>query len=311
MLKCLFTCPKCTRWHLVFLAVVCFFNTTIWTNSTSAFIEDNPPPTLTWIVYEQAPYFVRNGKLKNQGIGDILLEHYFAALPNFKHQKFYANLNRYALATQRANICVPLAWSQKEEAHLLHSRPHGIEPPMGLLSASTTQIPKTAENTFSLAHIMANSNFRLLAFKTFPYGLETMRVLNTFENTDRILYQSSEQLEVNVRLITRGRADIALALPARMADLDARGRGQDFHFHQIEEIKNYVRLMTHCSNDQIGQQAMKIINQTLTDEFLELFSKHYFRWYHDNEAFEKLFHRYIINREDVPNVGDSFDQPQH
>lgn len=294
------------HWPMFWFSLFCVV-AMVSTSSAAAFSKGEAKPVLNWAVFEQAPYFIRKGALKDKGVGDFLLNQYMTALPNFEHEVLYMSNNRYAKALQRENICVPTAWSHKEEAHLSHSRAHTIEPPMGLLALTDTNIPRTKRGTYSLAQIMGTSGLRLIAYKPFTYGEKIAEVIGNFEGLGRILYQVGELLEVNTELLERDRADMALALPGQMADLKARGKGDAFRFYEIEEITNYVRLMSHCSRGKVAQQAMQKINTLLTDTFLEKVLVQYLLWYPNHDGFEGLYRSHIIEGKATPAVGDYFD----
>ena len=261
---------------------------------------------LTWIAYEQAPYFIRKGPLKNKGVGDFLMKELMARMSEFEHRVIYANVSRYAVAVTNPSICVAAAWLNDEEEQLLHSRIHTVEPPMGLLTLRDTNIPRFADNSTSLAHIMANTDLSLLALKLFHYPEATLRVMSMLEPAGRVMYLNTETIEINEGLLEHGRADIAMALPGQLADLNAAGKGQIFKFIQIEEYTEYVRLMTHCSNDPVGRAAMKVINETLTNEFLETLLAKYKGWYSELDDFEQIYRTSVIQGKPLPNVIDRY-----
>lgn len=264
-------------------------------------------PVLNWAVFEQAPYFIRRGALKDQGVGDFIVRTYMDLLPGIDHKILYMSNSRYAMALQNENVCVPVAWSHAEEAHLMHSRPHTIEPPMGLLARIDVTLPQTKSGSYSLQRIMTDTDLRLLAYKSFTYGLKATRIVAQFDASDRVLYQGGELLEVNVQLLDRRRADIALALPGQMSDLRAQGKSAEYRFYEIDEIANYVRLMSHCSAGNVAQSAMQVINAQLTDQFLEEVLRRYLEWYPNHDNFEALYRAHIIEGKNLPNIGDYFE----
>ena len=255
---------------------------------------------LTWVAFEQAPYFIRTGALKNKGVGDYLLAKYQAAMPMFDHTVVFANTSRYARALKSPNICVPMAWSRAEEEHLLHSRAHTIEPPMGLLMHKENNIPSAGENPLSLKKIMGETNLRIIALKPFQYPTAILDILDKYETTGRVMYLTDHTIEINERLLERKRADIAIAIPSKMTELNMRNMGAAFQFRAIEELNTYLTLMSHCSNDPAGQTASDIIGQMLTDEFLEELLTRYLTWYTDVPKFEASYRSTILETSPKP-----------
>jgi len=231
--------------------------------------------------------------MAGQGVGDYLLKQYQAAMPMFDHVIIFANTGRYARVLKSKNVCTPVAWLTNQEKHLLHSRPHSLEPPIGILMHKGVVIPLNQKRPLSLNALMQGTNFRLVALKPFQYPEQILDILDEYEELGRVLYLNDHTIEINEMLLERGRADVALAMPSQMTELLLRGRGSDFHFHQIQELKSYIQLMSHCSDDPVGQEALRIISSILTDDFLEYILVRYKSWYPEIDDFETLFRKSI------------------
>ena len=261
----------------------------------------NSKPKLTWIAYEQAPYFILKGELKGQGVGDFVMQTFISKLPQFQHEIIYANMSRYRIAVQNSSICVPAAWLRKEEKPLIQSRVHMLGHPMGLITHKNTKIPQDITGKVSLQHIMENTTLRLIALKKFEYPDPVLQVLENVTDPGRIMYLKDDTIEINERLLDHGRADIAIGLFGQIANLRAAGKGDQFKFVPITESTGYIEHMTHCSNDAVGQAAMKVINETLTDAFLEILLEKHQKWYPEMTAWQNAYRSYIINRQ--PFIG--------
>ena len=261
-----------------------------------------PRALLTWVTFEQVPYFIRTGSLKGKGVGDYLLAKYQAAMPMFDHKVIFANTRRYARALNSPNICVPIAWSHEEEQHLLHSRLHTIEPPMGILMHKSNNIPQANGQPLSLAKIMSQTNLRLVALKPFHYPEPVLNILGNYEGAGRVMYLTDHTIEINERLLERKRADIAIAMPSQIVKLNMRDKGDDFQFYAIEEFKTFLTLMSHCSNDDAGQSALNIISQMLTDDFLEDLLQRYMAWYPNVPEFETSYRTVVLKTSPEPKA---------
>lgn len=263
-------------------------------------------PRLNWVIFEQAPYFIVQGDMKRKGVGDRLLKKFMDALPGYNHVIKLVNVNRYNIEVLKPDTCIPVAWLSQVETGLLHSRAHSIEPPMGIfISKSQKEHFGPTQDTLSLATLLENKNLRLGAIQGMMYGARVEALLAQYSAALHVQIFNPGRVELNLKLLGR-RVDYLLGIPSQSLNEKIRGKEDAYQFYNIQEIENYVDLFAHCSNDEMGQNVMKVIDGMLTQKFLGDMLLDYEYWYGKNALYRTIFKQHIINQKAHPLVQRQF-----
>ncbi len=259
-------------------------------------------PLLNWVIFEQAPYFIDQGSLKGQGVGDRLLEKLMDALPAYEHVVKMANVNRYNVEVVKPNTCAPVAWLSHIEKGMLHSKAHSIEPPMGVFTLkSRQQYFGPPERTLSLSKLLENGNLVLGAISGMLYGPRVEALLKKYASEENVYMFNPGQVELNLKLIG-SRVDYLLGIRSQSLYESIKGRPNPYQFYNIQEIDNYVDLFAHCSDDNVGRKAIKVIDSLLTKDLLRDMLAEYENWYGKNDQYREIFMQHIIDQVPHPLV---------
>ncbi len=251
--------------------------------------------TINWIIYEQTPYFIAKGKMKGKGIGDQILKKFIDTLPTFSHVVKLVNLNRYNKEIVKPNTCVPVAWLSPIEKGMLHSKPHSIEPPMGIYALNSRQdIFGKRGQIHSLASLLEKNDLVLGAIQGMQYGSRADSLIKDYNSTKRVLILNTRKVELRLKLLGR-RVDYLLGMPSQLFNETNESERSLYQFYNIKEIDNYIDLFAHCSNDENGKKVIKIIDDILTPKYLAEMLGKYEVWYGTNILYRKIYEQHVID----------------
>ena len=274
--------------------------------STAQFVAADDRPEINWVIFEQVPYFIVKGENKGQGVGDRLLDRYIKSLPDFEHRIKVTNIDRYRIEIQRPNTCIPLAWITDDEASLIQTRPHTIEPPMGIFTLKRNEANfGSAGSTLSLAALLKDERFTLGAIDKMSYGKRVEKLLAEFRESSRVKIFKTPSVELNLHMLGQ-RVDYLLGIPSQMANEIHKNGSNPYLFYNIEEIDNYIDLYTHCPNDPFGRSLIPRLNNVLTKSTLKDMLESYQNWYGPNDLFRSIFQSHIIDQVPHPLVRHNF-----
>lgn len=262
--------------------------------------------TIYWLWFEQAPYFIGNDPSVGQGIGDQLTRYYQKNLPEYEHQNIRVNPIRYDAMIEKEMICVPVAWlTENEREHLIHTRPHTLEPPAGIyIHASKRTLFGKPGTTLSLRDLLKNPNLTLGVLRGMEYSPEVDQLLLQYEGEKNLLLIDAPMTEINLNLLRLNRLDYLIGLPGQKRTLQNNGESDEYIFYGISEIHNYIPMYSHCSNSKTGRAIVEKLEHLLTKDRLFSSIALYERWYDDIGTFRATFIDYIINENPNPSVSD-------
>ena len=279
------------------LALACVFN-------PPAFAKEKP--TITWLIWELSPEFIRHGNHKGKGFADKYLQYFITHLPEYEHKILWTNIQRFHRVALLSQRCTPHIWGTFYRDQLAYSKPYMLTPPhvaifhkraekelgpSGTMHRLTDLFEKHKMTMMTPTVYMDQPRYPVLS----PY-------LKPYMGTPQVIEMSHGSNEVDLRLIERGRADFGLGYPTTISaqKLD-RGIGDNFISYPLEEEQTYNEIHVSCYGDAFGKEVLAKINKLMNRETLMDFLDLYEEWNNKEPRFRKAFMKQIVQPNEAEN----------
>ena len=263
--------------------------------------------TIRWLIWDQVPNFILEGKFKGQGAGDILTAMLQSNLPQYHHENVQSNTRRYHALIREENVCVAWAWIVPEsKSFRVHSRPISLAPRTGIhvLKSKVHLFGKPGES-LSLKRLLENSDIKLGYLEEMSYSKEVHELVEKYRGKKNIYFSSVNKVEIDLKMLDRGYVDYFFGFSAQ-AIFEAKEKNiiNKYQFYNIDEMGMYISMHTHCSKTPFGYKVMAAVNKIITNEVLMEHLAVMEKWYGKNTGYKDTFIDYVINQQTNKLVTD-------
>lgn len=285
------------------------FTLILWVSLSSGNANANAQEkqTIRWLVWDQVPNFILNGKFKDQGAGDTFTAMLQSNLPQYNHVNVLSNTRRYHVLIREENVCVAWAWIVPGSKNFrVHSRPVSLAPRSGInILKSKQHLFGKPGDSLSLAKLLENPDLKLGYLEEMSYSKEVHELVENYRDKKNIYFSSVSKVEFDLRMLDSGRVDYFFGFSAQSA-FDAREKNipNKYQFYNINEMDMYTSMHTHCSKTPFGYKVMSEVNKIITNEVLMEHLEVIEKWYGKNKDYRDTFIDYVINQQTNKLVTD-------
>lgn len=259
--------------------------------------------TITWLIWELSPEFIRFGPMAGQGFADQYLDFFIEQLPEYKHNILWTSIRRFHREALLPGRCSPHIWGHFYPDRWVYSKPYTLTPPHVAIFHQRFEKRYGPPGTMlSLADLLGREKLTVMTAKQYE-GQQRYPVLHPYIEpyfgTSQVKEMTHSANEVDLRLIERGRADFSLGYPTTInAQKRDRGLKGDFIAYDLSENQIYKEIHVGCFGDVVGREVVAQINTKLNQEVLEYFLKLYEQWNNGHPLFRKAFTEKILSTEE-------------
>ncbi len=262
-------------------------------------------PTITWLIWELSPEFIRYGEHAGTGFADKFLEFFIENLPQYNHQIQWTSIQRFHRVALLSQRCSPHIWGTFYRDQLAYSKPYMLTPPhVAIFHKSDEDRLGPPETMLSIQDLFAKEKMSLLTPTVYmdePRYPILSKYLEPYMGTDQVIEMTHGVNEVDLRLIERGRADFALGYPTTIsAQRVDRGIKGDFISYPLMEEQTYNEIHVSCFGDAFGKNVLQQIDQMMDQETLMKFLSLYEEWNNKDPRFRKAFIEKIVSQHEQP-----------
>ncbi|MEG3639176.1 hypothetical protein [Magnetococcus sp. PR-3] len=255
--------------------------------------------TITWLVWELSPEFIRSGPKAGQGFADQFLTRFKQQLPEYEHRVVWTSIRRFHREALRPGRCTPHIWGHFYPDQFAYTKPYFLTPPHVAIFQKRYEKQFGPPSTIlSLVDLLAKEKLVLMTPKQFknqhrypvlhPY-------LKPYLSSDQVKQMPHSANEVDLRLIERGRADFSLGYPTTIqAQMLDRGISNNFVAYGLKEHQAYKEIHVGCFGDRQGRDVVAKLNAQQTPEMLNHFLELYEKWNNGHPLFRQAFTEKIL-----------------
>lgn len=256
--------------------------------------------SITWLVWELSPEFIRSGPLAGQGFADRYLAYFMERLPEYEHSIVWTSIQRFHREALLPGRCTPHIWNHFYPERFAYSEPYLLTPPhVAIFHRRFEALIGPPGTLLSLEELLGREGLTLMTPKHYK-GQHRYPVLHPYLmpylGTEQVKEMPHSANEVDLRLIERGRADFSLGYPTTIA-AQRRDRGVkgDFVAYDLKEHQIYKEIHVGCYADEQGREVVARINALRTPEMLEHFLGLYEEWNDGHPPYRKAFEEKILS----------------
>lgn len=223
-----------------------------------------PPPTLTWFKTTQVPAYIQEGKYKNQGIADKIIDMINTrALSDFSINIIRMNHKRFNVEVKKPGNCY-IGWKTFPE-YRLFSEPAFIMYPQGIIVHQKNQaLFGDPGETLSLASLLKNPSLKLGVLDEFAYSPGVVALLSRYRNQAHVYFSQAGKSQIDLRMILRDRVHYTLGWPSQpVVSEKLNDIPNKFVFFNIVEDQRYIYMGVSCSNCDTGKTVIQRVNSLL------------------------------------------------
>nr|CRH06415.1 Exported protein of unknown function [Candidatus Magnetococcus massalia] len=256
--------------------------------------------SITWLVWELSPEYIRSGPMAGQGFADHYLNYFIKHLPEYQHRIVWTSIRRFHREALRPGRCAPHIWGHFYPDRFVYSKPYLLTPPhMAIFHRRFEERFGPTDQLLSLVDLLEREKLTLMTPKQYK-NQHRYPVLHPYMapylGTPQIKEMSHAANEVDLRLIERGRADFSLGYPTTIhAQKRDRGIKGDFIAYGLQEHQTYKEIHVGCFGDEQGQAVVAKINGLRDRQMLEQFLGLYEEWNDGHPLYRRAFHEKILS----------------
>lgn len=179
-----------------------------------------PKSTVNWNILHFPPFSITEGEYKNQGIHDLMLNHYIKELSEYKHQISITNLQRLVHHSKNQNYIANniLLYNEERNQFLYFSKPFDF-----MLSNHLIILKRNFRNYenyinddgyIDFEKLMNRNNFKISIKRERFYSNTVNSLLKTYEKSNKIDWYYGEDILPFVMKLQRNRIDAFIEYPA-------------------------------------------------------------------------------------------------
>ncbi|MBF0381522.1 MAG: hypothetical protein HQL69_10920 [Magnetococcales bacterium] len=267
----------------------------------TAHSQDNKKKSITWLIWELSPEYIRTGPMKGRGFADQYLDYFIKHLPDFNHNITWTSIPRFHREALLAGRCTPHIWGHFYPNQFAYSKPYTLTPPhVAIFHKSYEKRLGPPGTILSFVDLLGREKFTLMTPKHYEdqrrYPILHPYIL-PYIGSKQIKQMPHSANEVDLRLIARGRADFSLGYPTTIgAQKIDRGIKGDFIAYDLKEHQTYNNIHVGCFGDAQGREVIAKIDKMFNPAMLESFLKLYEKWNARHPKFRKTFYDKIVSQ---------------
>jgi uncharacterized protein (TIGR02285 family) len=233
---------------------------------TDSFAESNKD-TVKWLKGDFPPVYIIEGKNKNTGMGDIMIEIFIKNLPEYNHEVIITNASRAIdLIKNKEKACYPNFFKTEErKKHFVFSKPVAITCSNYIITDK--KHPLLNQSPADFKKILSNNNLKGYFVTDRSYGKKTDKMLKEKRNDKNIFFRSGDSsLEGILRMIENNRADYTLGYPFELKYLQSQlNFKKNFKLININRNDDIVwsKSYTACPDNEWGRTFIKKLNNII------------------------------------------------
>ncbi|MCP3891007.1 MAG: TIGR02285 family protein [Desulfobulbaceae bacterium] len=235
---------------------------------THSFSKDN----IAWMEAVAPPFFIHEGRFKDQGYEDLITDILKENLPQYDHNHLKANISRhYQQWKQGEQACSLAMFKTPERLEFVYfSIPSVFTLPPVLIIHIENFAKFGSKKNVNLSDILKSNNFIIGRSNNRSYGIEFDRVLNEYGNDRNIFAYEGSELSLNLfKMLLAGRIDALPGLPEEAMYLaetfGLRDKIMTISIDENQESHEASLTYVACSKTEWGKKTIEDINKVLLD----------------------------------------------
>ncbi|EKE84263.1 transporter substrate-binding domain-containing protein [Idiomarina xiamenensis] len=260
---------KCFSKTLKKATYVLFFSALLVFSPFKADADTLPEHEITWAINAAPPFHVLNGRYKNQGICDALIQSVSNHLPNVKQRVVVMPQQRISqLMREQKQLCFPcMIYHPEANDGAVFSQPTHVYRPHGIITRRdiADKLLSDGRTQLSLAELLATD----LRFGR-PQGRKYGRLQGLIDNYDKqrnsAVLRSGENSTVGILdMIEAGRIDYTIDYMSVKTYYEKTHDDRLAYIPISELAQQPVIGAIGCSDDEWGRKSVALINGVLAD----------------------------------------------
>lgn len=252
-------------------------------------------PVINWHKTELPPLYIKEGELKEKGVGDIIQKIFYEEFSDYNNIVTYANLKRTFEDSKKYENFIVLALKNKtREKEMIISYPVTVVLSAKVIYRSEDKVKFkeyiNKEGNIDLEKVILDKKIRIGISVGRIFAEKVNQIIDENLNNKNIeILMSQNSPEGNIEKLTRKRVDCIIEY-LEVLEYYKKDKRIEYEAITIKDVPEYFYLFIILNKNEFGENAVKRINKVLeTKIYDEKYIDISARWYKDKKAYKEIY----------------------